>query len=220
MEGKGRIKVKKDGPYVVTGGVPLVKMVVVPDSDGRPLAWREVSRYPAREAYSLCRCGGSKIKPFCDGAHAKNGFDGTETATREPYLNNVKEFKGPELTLLDNKPLCIGAGFCDRAGGIWNLAVRSDDPEYKEITIEEAANCPSGRLVLLDKEGKLIEPPYEPSIVVVEDAEGYEGPLWVRGGVEIESCDGHVYETRNRVSLCQCGKSENKPLCDGSHFDE
>ena len=93
-------------------------------------------------------------------------------------------------------------------------------PGFKKIAIEEAANCPSGRLVVWDKQSNPIEPDYEPSIVVTEDADGAPGPLWIRGEVEIESADGRIYEKRNRVTLCRCGKSQNKPLCDGSHFDK
>jgi CDGSH-type Zn-finger protein len=41
----------------------------------------------------------------------------------------------------------------------------------------------------------------------------------VRGGLAIESADGFVYEVRNRVTLCRCGRSKNKPFCDGSHIE-
>ena len=44
-----------------------------------------------------------------------------------------------------------------------------------------------------------------------------EGPLWVTGGIPIERSDGQPFETRNRVTLCNCGHSSRKPLCDGSH---
>jgi len=54
--------------------------------------------------------------------------------------------------------------------------------------------------------------PFEQGVVVEED-----GPYWVRGGVRIESADGHVWETRNRVTLCRCGASSNKPFCDATH---
>ena len=77
----------------------------------------------------------------------------------------------------------------------------------------------SGRLLVWDKDGNPIEPELEPSIELVEDpSKGVSGPLWVRGGIPIESADGTTYEIRNRITLCRCGKSENKPFCDGIHL--
>ena len=80
--------------------------------------------------------------------------------------------------------------------------------------------CPSGRLVVRDSvTGETLEPDLAPSIVLVEDpSEGVRGPVWVRGGISITSADGSTYEVRNRVTLCRCGASANKPFCDGSHF--
>jgi uncharacterized Fe-S cluster protein YjdI len=129
--------------------------------------------------------------------------------------------RGPALTLADNKQLCVHARFCMRAGGIWNLVKRSDNQEARDIAIEEACNCPSGRLVIKDNEsGKAIEPEFEKSIVIIEYPPRDEhGPLWVRGGIPIESSDGKPYEIRNRVTLCRCGRSQNKPFCDGSHIE-
>jgi len=219
MAEKAKIKVTENGPYIVTGGNPLLRMIIETDSYGDPCRWREVERYPQRESYALCRCGKSGNKPYCDGTHVKKQFNGPETASSELYLENVKEYIGPELKLTDKKDLCVGAAFCVRDANIWNLTTHSDRPGYKEIAIEEAANCPSGRLVVWDKKDNPIEPDYEPSIVVTEHEDGLPGPLWVRGEVEIESVDGIIYEKRNRVTLCNCGESQNKPLCDGSHFD-
>jgi CDGSH-type Zn-finger protein len=218
MAGKGRIKVTKGGPYIVTGGLPLMKMVIEADDDGYPLRWTETETLPKKETYALCRCGQSKDKPYCDGSHTKAGFKRDETKNRSPYLNGVKIFEGPELKLTDKRELCIGAGFCTRAGNIWNLTVNSDTRKYKETAIQEAADCPSGRLVEWNKGGESLEPHLEPGIAVTEDQDGIPGALWVRGGVEIESTDGYVYEKRNRVTLCRCGKSENHPICDGSHL--
>jgi len=219
MAKNGKIKVTKDGPYLVTGGIPLLRMIIQTDSYGDPCIWREVERYPHQERYTLCRCGKSRNKPYCDSAHKLQRFNGTETASNEPFLENVKEYLGPELKLADKQELCVGAAFCDRGAGIKNLTVYSDRPGFKELAIEEAANCPSGRLVVWDKQGNQIEPDYEPSIVITEYEDGSAGPLWIRGEVEVESADGIIYEKRNRVTLCRCGKSQNKPLCDGSHFD-
>jgi CDGSH-type Zn-finger protein len=220
MVESGKIRVTKNGPYVVTGGVPLLGMAIETDSHGDPLRWREVERYPQRESYALCRCGKSGNKPYCDGTHVKQPFDGTETVSGEPYLENVREYLGPELKLTDKRELCVGAAFCVRDANVWNLTVHSDRPGYRETAIEEAVNCPSGRLVAWDEQDDPIEPDFGPSIVVTEHEDGRPSALWVRGGVEIESVDGAIYEKRNRVTLCICGESENKPLCDGSHFDK
>src|SRR5512136_313584 len=130
-----------------------------------------------------------------------------------------KVIQGPALTLSDNEHLCVHARFCMRAGGIWSLVAQSDDQEAKDTAIEEACNCPSGRLVIRDDEtGKAIEPVLEKSIVIIEyPARGEHGPLWVRGGIPVVSADGKPYMVRNRLTLCRCGKSRNKPFCDGSH---
>ena len=53
----------EDGPYIVTGPVRIT------DVDGREI--------PHDEQIALCRCGGSGNKPFCDGTHLTNDFDGT-----------------------------------------------------------------------------------------------------------------------------------------------
>ena len=43
------------------------------------------------------------------------------------------------------------------------------------------------------------------------------GSLWVTGNIEVERSDKQPFETRNRVTLCNCGESCSKPLCDGTH---
>jgi hypothetical protein len=71
------------------------------------------------------------------------------------------------------------------------------------------------------KTKKTIEPEFEKSIGLIEDpAVGVSGPIWVRGGIPVESADGKTYKVRNRVTLCRCGKSSNKPFCDSSHYPE
>jgi hypothetical protein len=73
--------------------------------------------------------------------------------------------------------------------------------------------------VALDKQtGAPLEPALAKTIGLVEDpVQERSGPLWVRGGVPITAGDGHAYEVRNRVTLCRCGKSTNKPFCNGAH---
>lgn len=62
------IKIRENGPYVVDGEFTLV------DHNGNevPLVKR-----------ALCRCGGSTMKPFCDGTHSKIGFQGANAAVEK-----------------------------------------------------------------------------------------------------------------------------------------
>lgn len=215
-----RIQVCEDGPYIVSGWIPLIKLIISTDVEGYPASYVVGEEYPLSETYALCRCGQSKSKPFCDGAHEKIRFDGTEIASRAPYITRTRKIDGPDLKLTDAPDLCNHAGFCLRAGGIGNLTRASDDAKAKRLAIEEAGNCTSGRLVAWHKEPeKSIEPEFEPSIALIEEPhKGCSGALWVRGNVPIESSNGDVYEVRNRVALCRCGASSNKPFCDGGHI--
>jgi hypothetical protein len=79
--------------------------------------------------------------------------------------------------------------------------------------IQRVERCPSGRLSYDLGDGP-IEPDLPRAISVTKD-----GPYWVTGGIPVTMSDGRTLETRNRVELCRCGHSSNKPLCDGSHRD-
>lgn len=57
---KVQLKVRDNGSILVTGEVELV------DADG--------NLFTTKERFSLCRCGASNNKPFCDGSHRKIGF--------------------------------------------------------------------------------------------------------------------------------------------------
>jgi CDGSH-type Zn-finger protein len=214
-----KIVVSKDGPYVVFGDIPVAIQVITPDNDGMSWEWKEGKTFAGKSGCALCRCGHSKASPFCDGSHTRFGFDGRETASRVPYARQAETTEGPTLVLSDAEELCAFARFCDPGGKIWSLIEKTDDPEVRELAIREANHCPAGRLVLHDKKThREIEEPLPPSIGVVEDpALGCSGPLWVRGGIAIESHDGKRYEKRNRVTLCRCGTSDNKPFCNGAH---
>lgn len=209
-----RIKIRKNGPYEVTGSVPLREMRIGANEAGESTHWADGKTFKTEETYYLCRCGKSKNMPFCDGSHT-HGFDGTESADHISYDNAAAVYHGDGMDLMDHEDLCAVARFCDVAGSTWRLI---HDAENEELAVRQAGNCPSGRLTVV-KDGKKIEPELPKEIAVVEDdPEGKHGPLWVRGGIEIEAEDGTVYEVRNRMTLCRCGKSVNKPFCDAMHM--
>lgn len=214
-----KIIISDNGPYIVSGDVPLEIQIIVNNKEGFSWDWKKGKKFETKSEYYLCRCGASKNKPFCDGTHAKIHFKGKETASKEPYEKQAQTMDGPTLELGDAEHLCAFARFCDPGGKIWGLIEGTDDPKVRDLVIREAMHCPSGRLTLHDKKtGKEIEEKLEPSIGVIEDPPlGCSGPLWVQGGITIESHDGTKYEKRNRVTLCRCGASQNKPFCDGSH---
>lgn len=217
-----KIRVLKNGPCLVSGNSPLIKMTIQCNNQGIADKWLKGEKLQTPETYALCRCGKSLNKPFCDGSHVKVNFDGTEVSDNEPFDKMAKEIDGPTLKLKDAEILCASARFCHRGGDIWQVVPQSDEAWARKNAIENSCDCPSGRLVVIDKmSGKTIEPPLEKSIGLIEDpAIGVDGPIWVRGGIPVYSADGKRYEIRNRVTLCRCGKSTNKPFCDSSHYPE
>ena len=69
-----KITVRKNGPYRVEDPEGSIELV---DADG--------NKYDltGKPAFSLCRCGGSINKPFCDGTHSRIGFQGAESAVKK-----------------------------------------------------------------------------------------------------------------------------------------
>lgn len=214
-----RVVVSKNGPYLVSGGVPLSRQTIVADKKGESQDWHESDPFPAQEKYALCRCGHSSHKPFCDGTHSKIDFNGTETASREPYKQQAEVMDGPVLGLADAEALCAFARFCDPNGQVWSQVSETDNAEVRETFTRQVHNCPAGRLVAFDEAtDAAIEPELPVAIGLVADpVEECAGPLWLTGGIQVVSSDGYEYEVRNRQTLCRCGESSNKPFCDGTH---
>jgi CDGSH-type Zn-finger protein len=69
-----RITVRRNGPFRVEAPEGSIELV---DADG--------TRYDltGKTAFSLCRCGGSVTKPFCDGTHSRIGFQAAELAVNK-----------------------------------------------------------------------------------------------------------------------------------------
>ena len=85
--------------------------------------------------------------------------------------------------------------------------------------LRQVHHCPAGRLVAFNKAaGTTIEEELPVSIGLIEDpVENCSGPIWLREGISLTSADGYQYEVRNRITICRCGASRNKPFCAGSH---
>ena len=141
-------------------------------------------------------------------------FQGNEAADTGPISDRSKTFRSPKIFIQEDHPICVHSGFCrDTVSDIWNMRRHSNDPEVLAQIIDKLDNCPSGALAYaLEAGGDIIEPELAKEVVVIPD-----GPLWVTGGVPVERADGQPLETRNRVTLCRCGSSSIKPLCDGTH---
>ena len=198
-----RISVLNGGPYRVEGGVPVL------DHEG--------ARIEAPPAYSLCRCGGSQNKPFCDGTHKSNNFNGQEFASKDTAADRAESLVGEGIAIQDDRSRCAHAGVCtDNLSKVFKLGVEPwIDPngaEADEIA-RVVSRCPSGALSYsLPGSTQSVEHPDGPSITVAKDA-----PYAVRG-VQVVAGDGEAYDARERQTLCRCGGSRQKPFCDGAHW--
>jgi len=91
---------------------------------------------------------------YCDGTHAKVGFDGTETASRKSNREQAKLIEGPVLSLTDAEGLCAFARFCDPNRQVWRLVHETDKTKAREDFVRQTRDCPSGRLVAFDNESR------------------------------------------------------------------
>ena len=222
MADETKITILPGGPYKVSAGIPLKQAVIKTGPEGESLGWAEGKQYtvPEGQPYTLCRCGRSKNKPFCDGKHLQLGVWGAETAEKEPYLDGCQLYEGASINLYDNENLCASVRFCTVGQGVWQATLDSDVKANRALAIQQAADCAAGRLTVALKDGTLLEPDLPKEISPITDtAAGMQGPLWVKGGILLEGADGEVYEVRNRMTLCRCGESKNMPFCDITHLD-
>jgi CDGSH-type Zn-finger protein len=69
-----KITIRPNGPFRVEAPEGAIELV---DANGTPYD------LTGKPAFSLCRCGGSVNKPFCDGTHSRIGFQGAELAVKK-----------------------------------------------------------------------------------------------------------------------------------------
>jgi CDGSH-type Zn-finger protein len=221
--GKKQIVIRPNGPYIVRGNVPLVHKTQVVSEFGEPLTWKKDGGIEVEaEEYRLCRCGQSGKKPFCDDTHLKIDFDGSERAKTDASAGFQMTFRGTRLIVKNDLSICMNSGYCKlRDTNLFEIIAAADNTERRSLAIAMIEHCPSGALTYTMEEGGVdIEPDLPQQIADTTEitANGpIRGPLWVTGYIEILRSDGQYFEPRNRVTLCNCGRSKNKPLCDGGH---
>lgn len=170
---------------------------------------------PTKPVTALCRCGGSKNKPFCDGTHQKNGFSGARLA--DGGADKLRSYKGKRITIHDNRAICAHAGHCtDGLETVFKYGSEPwIDPDGGAIAaiVETIRKCPSGALsYTLD--GVAGGERRDPSITVSKD-----GPYLVEGGARLLNETWAAGASTEHYTLCRCGGSKNKPFCDGAHWD-
>jgi len=205
------IQVALDGPYLVTGAER------VRDWLGEPID------VPPQAA--LCRCGESKIKPFCDGSHAAAGFSGAKDPKR--VEDRLDTYIGQQVTILDNRGTCQHSGFCsDRLASVFRVDeepfVAPSGGRMDEI-IRAVRDCPSGALsYALDgveaRDAVDLHGTRDAAIEVTRD-----GPYRITGAFPLSDERGlpvarNAGASLEHYALCRCGHSQNKPLCSGMHW--
>ncbi|MEG0797098.1 MAG: CDGSH iron-sulfur domain-containing protein [Odoribacter sp.] len=217
---KYHIDITANGPYLVFGQPTVQQEIITLNKEHSPWQYTKGHSFQTdKEPTALCRCGHSKNHPYCDGSHHTAKWDPTLTADNVPLLQKADLYDSPTVQLSDNPTYCAHTRFCMAKGSVWELIKNSDAPQTHDLAVHESTHCPAGRLKLWDKQkGTFYEPPLKPTIGLIEDPQEHcSGPLWIQGGIPINGPDGTAYEQRNRVTLCRCGASNNKPFCDSSH---
>jgi CDGSH-type Zn-finger protein len=164
---------------------------------------------------ALCRCGGSKNKPFCDGTHSVIGFKDANTA--DPAKNERKAYMGRRITIYDNRALCAHVGYCtDELKSVFrhhDTPWIDPDGADAERIVRQVERCPSGALSYAI-DGVEAKPQARPPMVTVTN----DGPYAVTGGVELAGVKFGEGASTEHYTLCRCGGSKNKPFCDGTHW--
>lgn len=127
------------------------------------------------------------------------------------------EYPGEKMDVQWQGSLCIHIGECGRAKGELFVTGRAPwcqpDLAPNEEVEDVISRCPTGALSYHDKTGAKVEAPGDENHVQVT----YNGPLYVRGDLNIAGAPEEAKGLGFRAALCRCGASKNKPFCDNSH---
>lgn len=204
---KPKIACLPNGPYYLLNDLTPQVVPNLLNSHGEPCA--NVA------GVALCRCGGSKNKPFCDGTHGTIGF--TDEKTTDGNNDKRKSYIGKTITIHDNRGICSHAGHCtDNLKSVFRLGeepwIDPDGATAQEI-IEVIKKCPSGALSYSVDGVEHRDQERQPLVTATKD-----GPYVITGGIELLDQKMGEGASTEHFALCRCGASKNKPFCDGSHW--
>lgn len=127
------------------------------------------------------------------------------------------EYESEDITVSFDNKRCIHSEECVKnLNSVFNLDkkpwIQPENASAEEIK-EAVHHCPTGALQYHDADEE--EKPSRVNTITI----GPDGPLYLRGNIEIQNADGETIMEDTRVALCRCGESQNKPICDNSHED-
>lgn len=216
-EKPSKIVALPNGPYILISDMEPKVVENLQNSKGESLS--------TIRGVSLCRCGASNNKPFCDGTHSKIGFssenkeEGANDKDHHVVKDKRKNYVGKKITIHDNRKICSHATECvNNLPSVFKLNARpwiSPDAAEIEKIINTIRKCPSGALSYsIDGIEYQDQNERKPMITVSKG-----GPYLVTGGIDLNG-DGIKWAegaSKEHYVLCRCGASNNKPFCDGMH---
>ena len=202
IDEKPIIKPTKDGPYLV--------------ENLKTFKNSREENIEAKKVMTLCRCGGSNNKPFCDGTHLKNGFKDKKEDDRVP--DDMDDYDGKEIIIHDNRGVCSHRGNCtDNLPVVFRMKKEPwIDPDAADAdeTARVIRTCPSGALSYTKDSVLIKDLDRKPAIKISKN-----GPYDITGGIKLDDPDGSTPESKEHFTLCRCGHSKNKPFCSGQHWN-
>jgi CDGSH-type Zn-finger protein len=213
IEERPKLVVLPNGPYLLINDNKPKTIENLQNSKGEPLS--------TIRGVSLCRCGASNNKPFCDGTHGKIGFssENKDNTGEQTIKDKRKNYVGKEITIHDNRKICSHAAECvNQLQSVFNLNARpwiNPDAARIEEIINTIRKCPSGALSYsIDGVEYRDQNERKPQVTVSKD-----GPYLITGGIDLIGDNIQFAEgsSKEHYSLCRCGASNNKPFCDGMH---
>jgi CDGSH-type Zn-finger protein len=204
---KPRIACLPNGPYYLLTDPTPRTIPHLQDASGSPCS--------TVTGVALCRCGGSKNKPFCDGTHGMNGFTDEKSVIRAPDRRD--DYVGKKITIHDNRGICAHAGHCtDNLSSVFRMNEEpwiDPDGATADAIIAAVNQCPSGALSCSIDGIEHRDRDQPPMVTVTKD-----GPYAVTGGIELIDQPMGEGASNEHYTLCRCGGSKNKPFCDGTHW--